>query len=155
MGTILFSLSSPYLDLVSGLMKKDLSLSLNCLVRFSIIFCSVMSLVSNISRLHPSPLYQDSRSRSHVTVSTAVILSLADSVLASFIFLSIYVLRSSCILTLMHRICSSPPSSWALWYASASSLSLMSLTYPFVVVMLQFLTLGVVGIDPFYNIMEL
>ena len=85
---ILFPPSGPYLDLFPGIIKKDLSVSLNCLVKFSIILITVMSLVLNLSQLHHYPLHTKSGSRSYVEVSTSVILEFSDSVLSIFIFLS-------------------------------------------------------------------
>ena len=74
-------------------MKKDSRVSINRLVRFSIIFISFMYIVSNLSWLHPSYLHVQPISRSQVDVSTSVMLALAVSVLAMFIFLSAPLMR--------------------------------------------------------------
>ena len=89
------------MDLSPGLMKKDPFVSLNILIRFSIIFCSVMSLVSYIYQLNPSPLNMKYGSSSQVSVYTAVILELSASVLDIFISLYYFLLRSFLILDFM------------------------------------------------------
>ena len=152
--TILFPPTRPYLDLFPGIMKNNPSVSLSRLVRLNIIFCSVISLVWNLYRLHPSTLKAQSGSRSQVYVSTGVIIELATSVLANFIFLPISLLH-----TFLIFLCSLSvfplPSSWSSWSASVSYLSLRSLAYPFYVDRLQLMNLGVVGIGTLCMIVEL
>ena len=94
MRTILFPPSSPHLDLFPGIINKDMSVILNLFVSFSIIFCSVVSLVSKISQFHPSTLHVHYRSRSQVGVSNAVMLALANSFLANLILLTDSLLHS-------------------------------------------------------------
>ena len=93
--TTLFYLSITHLGLFPGLINNDLSVILNNLVVLSIIFCSIVSLVSNIYWLNPSTLHTQYGSRSQVAIPTSVILALSASVLNNFISLPAYFLCSS------------------------------------------------------------
>ena len=82
------------LDLFPGVIKKYPPVIINRLVKFSIIFSLVMSLVSNPSWFHLSTLHAQSGSRPQFAVSSAAMLPLDDSVLAIFIFMPAYLLNS-------------------------------------------------------------
>ena len=92
--TILSHPNSLYLNLFPGIMKKYPSVSLKRLVKLSITFSLVMSLVSNPSWFHLSTLHAQYGSRPQFSVSSVAMLPLDDSVLAIFIFMPAYLLNS-------------------------------------------------------------
>ena len=91
--TISLYSTSSYLDLLPGLTKKDPYVSLNVLVRISVILCSEVSLVSNLYQLHTSSLYAKSGRRSQASISTGTMIALYASVFDNLILLTESLLR--------------------------------------------------------------